>query len=180
MSRKGKMPIAIPKGVEVNISGKEISVKGPKGTLSLTVKPEIEMVSEDGQVRVSLSQGAGRDRNKFHGLYWQLISNMVQGTSEGFSKELTLIGVGYRAAVQGNVLDLQLGYSHPTKLDIPAGIEVKVEKGTVVTVSGADKQAVGQFAAEIRAMRPPEPYKGKGARYTNEYVRRKAGKAAKR
>jgi len=116
--------------------------------------------------------------SKFHGLYRSLINNMVEGVTKGFEKSLEMIGVGYRAAVQGRLLDLQIGLSHPTKLDIPQGIEVKVDKNTLITVSGADKQMVGQFAANIRSKKPPEPYQGKGIRYVGEYVRKKAGKAA--
>ncbi len=177
MSRKGKLPIPMPKGVEVNVSPTEVAVKGPKGTLTQTLMPGINVTVENDQIIVSLDEKAKNNGN-FHGLYRSLINNMVVGTTEGFKKSLKMIGVGYRAAVQGNKLALQVGFSHPTDLPIPQGIEVKVEKNTSIFVTGDNKQLVGQFAAVIRAIRPPEPYQGKGIRYENEYVRRKAGKAA--
>jgi len=178
MSRKGKLPIPLPKGVEVKQDGIVLSVKGPKGAMDLRVMPIIQLDIQDEQIIVSLKEVKSTNR-KWHGLFRALIANMVHGTSQGFEKRLVLIGTGYRANVQGNILDLQVGYSHPTQLNIPEGIEVKAEKkNTVLIVCGADKQRVGQFAADIRAVRPPEPYKGKGIRYENEYVRKKAGKAA--
>lgn len=177
MSRKGKLPIPLPKGLEVKISGSEVSVKGPKGTLHQTVRPGIKVSVEDNHIIVSIEDGAG-DIGHFHGLYRTLINNMVVGTTEGFEKKLEMIGVGYRAAVQGDQLDLLLGFSHPMKLDIPKGLGIKVEKNTLITISGFDKHLVGQFAAIIRSKRPPEPYQGKGIRYVGEYVRKKAGKSA--
>jgi large subunit ribosomal protein L6 len=177
MSRKGKLPIPLPKGLEVKVSGSEVSVKGPKGTLHQTVRPGIKVSIEENQIIVSIEDGAG-DLGHFHGLYRTLISNMVVGTTEGFEKKLEMIGVGYRAAVQGDQLDLLLGFSHPMKLDIPKGLGIKVEKNTLITISGFDKHLVGQFAAIIRSKRPPEPYQGKGIRYVGEYVRKKAGKSA--
>jgi large subunit ribosomal protein L6 len=178
MSRVGKKKIAIPKEVKVSLSDSLISVKGPKGSLSYHLIDDVLVIIEESSVVVSLrDEESGETR--LQGLYRALINNMVIGTSQGFSRKLELIGVGFRAAVQAKVLDLQLGYSHPTKLVIPADLQVTVEKNTVITVSGADKQLVGQFAAEIRAMRPPEPYKGKGIRYEGEYVRKKAGKTGK-
>lgn len=177
MSRKGKLPIPVPKGVEITIKDTEVAVKGPKGTLTQKLIDGIVVTQENNEIIVSLHESAA-DKKNFHGLYRTLIDNMVVGTTQGFAKVLEMIGVGYRAAVQGNQLDLQIGYSHPTKLPIPAGIEVKVDKNTTITLSGANKQAIGQFAAVIRAMRPPEPYQGKGIRYKDEYVRRKAGKSA--
>ncbi|MCB1148577.1 MAG: 50S ribosomal protein L6 [Chlamydiia bacterium] len=177
MSRKGKAPIALPKGVEFKQEGDMLSVKGPKGTLTLRLLPFITLKVEGSTASVSLiRENAGW--SKYHGLYWSLINNMVTGTTQGFVKTLDMIGVGYRAAVQGNLLDLQVGNSHPTKLPIPQGIKVTVEKNTKIIVEGIDRQQVGQFAADIRATKPPEPYQGKGIRYSDEYVRRKAGKAA--
>lgn len=177
MSRKGKLPIAIPKGVEVKIAEQQISVKGPKGSLKQELVPQVNVRIEGDQIHVEINE-AHSDANHFHGLYRTIIDNMVTGTSNGFERKLEMIGVGYRASVQGNLLDLQIGLSHPTKLPIPEGIQVKVEKNTAIIIVGADKQKIGQFAAVVRAIRPPEPYQGKGIRYTGEYVRKKAGKAA--
>lgn len=177
MSRKGKLPIAIPKGIEVKVDQKNIFVKGPKGTLQHELVAEVKVHIENDMIHVGLSDEY-KNAGNFHGLYRSIIDNMVKGASEGFEKKLEMIGVGYRAAVQGNLLDLQIGLSHPTKLQIPEGIVVKVEKNTQIMVLGADKQKIGQFASSIRAIRPPEPYQGKGIRYANEYVRKKAGKAA--
>lgn len=177
MSRKGKLPIPLPKGVEVKITDAEVMVKGPKGSLHQPIVPGVQVKVEDGQILVGLADEKS-DLNHFHGLYRTLIQNMVVGTSEGFEKRLEMIGVGYRAAVQGELLDLQLGFSHPTKLPIPKGLVVKVDKNTQITITGFDKRLVGQFAATIRSKRPPEPYQGKGIRYVGEYVRKKAGKAA--
>lgn len=177
MSRKGKLPIAIPKGVEVKISGNEITVKGPKGTLHQKLCDGVGAKIENGQLHVFLAD-EGQDLGNYHGLYRSLILNMILGTTEGFQKSLEMVGVGYRAAVQGRMLDLQLGFSHPTKVAIPEHIQVTVDKGTVILIKGMNRQEVGQFAATIRAKRPPEPYQGKGIRYAGEYVRKKAGKAA--
>lgn len=177
MSRKGKLPIPLPKGVELKVSGNQLTVKGPKGTLSQELIPAIEVKVEGNEVIVGLTQGH-EDDGHFHGLYRSIVNNMVQGTAQGFERKLEMIGVGYRAAVQGQLLDLQIGFSHPTKLPIPEGVSVKVEKNTNIQISGIDKQKIGQFAATVRAVRPPEPYQGKGIRYEGEYVRKKAGKAA--
>ncbi len=177
MSRKARYPIQLPKGVEVKVQGNTVQVKGPKGTLSQDIRKEIQVSVEGEKVVVSLKEEQ-KEMGKFLGLFYSLIKNMVEGTSEGFKKELQMIGVGYRAAVKGKALDLLVGLSHPTEIPIPEGIEVKVEKNTSITISGIDKQQVGQFAAGIRSIRPPEPYQGKGIRYKDEYVRRKAGKAA--
>jgi len=177
MSRKGKLPIALPKGVEVKATKTEVSVKGPKGTLKHALPEGIELKIEKERVLVELAENA-QDKNNFHGLYRSLIQNMVIGTTQGFEKLLEMVGVGYRAAVQGKNLDLQIGFSHPTKVEIPEGIQVTVDKGTAILVKGMDSQVVGQFAATVRAQRPPEPYQGKGIRYKDEYVRKKAGKAA--
>jgi large subunit ribosomal protein L6 len=177
MSRKGKLPIALPKGVEAKLSSDEVIVAGPKGTLHQKLVPAICVREEEAHLHVELVPGHEKSKN-FHGLYRTLISNMVEGTTKGFQKELEMVGVGYRAIVQGHHLELQIGFSHPTKLSIPEGLQVKVEKNTAITISGIDKCRVGHFAAYVRAMRPPEPYQGKGIRYKNEYVRRKAGKSA--
>lgn len=177
MSRKGKLPIPLPKGVEVKTNPNEVTVKGPKGTLHQHLVKGIQVVVKDGQVHVELAEGY-EDQGHFHGLFRTLISNMVDGSTTGFVKELEMIGVGYRAAVSGHHLDLQIGLSHPTKISIPDGVHVKVEKNTQIMITGIDKQLVGQFAASVRAARPPEPYQGKGIRYKGEYVRKKAGKAA--
>lgn len=177
MSRKGKLPIPLPKGIEVKASKNEVSVKGPKGTLHLTMKPGIVIEVEESFVNIALDE-KHQDAGNFHGLYRSIINNMIIGAEKGFERKLEMIGVGYRAAVHGQNLDLQIGYSHPTQLAIPQGLQVKVEKNTQIFISGIDKQQVGQFAATIRAIRPPEPYQGKGIRYEGEYVRKKAGKAA--
>lgn len=173
----GKLPIPLPKGVEVKVSGSEIFVKGPKGSLHQQLVPGIQVKVEDSQILVFL-EDEHTDLNHYYGLYRALINNMVVGTTEGFEKRLEMIGVGYRAAVQGELLDLLLGFSHPTKLVIPKGLTVKVEKNTLIIINGFDKHLVGQFAATVRSKRPPEPYQGKGIRYSGEYVRKKAGKAA--
>ncbi len=178
MSRKGRSPITLPKGVEVKVQGNEIIVKGPKGTLQQALIPGVALSVENDIVTVAVTSDA-RELRKFHGLYRALVNNMVVGTTQGFETKLEMIGVGYRAAVQGHMLDLQVGNSHPTQLAIPAGIAVKVEKNSNISVTGINKQAVGQFAAQIRAHKKPEPYQGKGIRYEGEYVRKKAGKAAK-
>ena len=178
MSRKGKLPVVLPSGVEVKVTDKAITVKGPKGTLVQDLVDGVILSVEPNQVVVSVA-GESSDHRRFHGLYRALVENMIVGTSTGFERRLEMHGVGYRAALQGNLLDLQVGFSHPTKLDIPNGLQVKVEKNTLIIITGIDKQAVGQFAAQVRAMRPPEPYQGKGIRYVGEFVRRKAGKAAK-
>lgn len=178
MSRLGKTAIELPKGVELQVKDKEVLFKGPKGEYSLTLEEGIIVTVDEGKVLVSVKENSKLPFPR-HGLYRSLVANSIKGVASGFEKKLTLIGVGYRAAVKGSVLDLQLGYSHPNEMPIPQGIDVKVEKSTQITISGVDKQQVGQFAADVRAIRPPEPYKGKGVRYENEYVRRKAGKAAK-
>ena len=172
MSRLAKKPIQIPAGVEVKVEDEAICVKGPKGTLSQKLLGGIELTQEGDSLMVK-----GSAESKFIGLYWALVSNMVKGVSVGFEKHLQMIGVGYRANVQGSDIEMQVGYSKPVKRAIPEGLDVKIEKNTNVIISGIDKQRVGQFAADLRSLRPPEPYKGKGVRYRDEYVRRKAGKA---
>ncbi len=179
MSRLGKSPVPLPNGVEVTTSPEGVvHVKGPKGTVSHAFAQGIRMKIEDGHILVEKDENVEMHRAE-HGLSRALVNNMIIGVSKGFEKRLSLVGVGYRAAVQGNMLDLQLGYSHPTKLEIPKVVQVTVDKSILIVISGIDKQAVGQFAATVRSMRPPEPYKGKGIRYENEKVRKKAGKAAK-
>lgn len=178
MSRLGKTPIELPEKVEVKLVGAEIHVKGPKGNLTQTCMPGIGIKIEDKRVFVTADDEASI-ASRDYGLQRALINNLIIGVSKGFEVRLSLIGVGYRAAVQGNALDLQLGFSHPTKISIPKGVNVVVEKSVLIIISGIDKHLVGQFAASVRAMKPPEPYKGKGIRYENEFVRKKAGKAAK-
>lgn len=179
MSRKARDPIVLPQGVEVSIQNDEISVKGPKGALTQVLAKEVEVALKGNEVFVSPAAHVVDRPGRMQGLYWALIANMVKGVHIGFEKRLEMIGVGFRAAVQGSFLDLSIGVSHPTKMPIPAGLEVSVEKNTLISIKGINKQLVGEFAACVRAKRPPEPYKGKGIRYENEYVRRKAGKAAK-
>lgn len=178
MSRLAKKPIELPKGTEIKFENNTVVVKGSKGQLTLDVKEGIDVKVEDTNLWVSLKEHT-KLKKAFLGLYRSLIGNMVEGVNKGFEKRLQLIGVGYRAAVKGNDLDLQVGFSHPTAMPIPEGIDVKVEKSVAIVISGINKQEVGQFAADVRAKRPPEPYKGKGIRYEGEYVRKKAGKAAK-
>ncbi len=178
MSRVGKAPIEIPKGVEIKVDGVHVVVKGPKGELDRDVDAEMTLVQADGELRVTRPSDQPRHR-AIHGLTRALIFNMVQGVTEGFSKTLELQGVGYRAQMQGKELSLALGYSHPVNVSPPEGVEFEVEGTTKIIVKGLSKQAVGQAAADVRKLRPPEPYKGKGIRYEGEYVRRKAGKAGK-
>lgn len=178
MSRLGKKPIALPKGVEVKVEKNVALVKGAKGQLETPIPNGISLKIEQDQVVMEV-ETAKLTHRSMHGLHYVLLKNAITGVTDGFEKKLSLIGVGYRAAVKGTSLDLQLGFSHPSLLDIPEGLSVKVEKNTMITISGTDKQKVGQFAANVRALRPPEPYKGKGVRYVDEYVRKKAGKTAK-
>lgn len=176
MSRIGKAPIAVPQGVEVKQSGSAVEVKGPKGTLSQVIPTGITLHVEDNMAHVN-RDGDGKRPRSLHGLVRTLIANMVTGVTQGFEKRLEIVGIGYRANIQGRNLQLNLGYSHPVLYSIPEGIEVMVDKQTNITVTGIDKQKVGQVAAEIRSFRKPEPYKGKGIRYVDEQVRRKAGKS---
>ncbi|MFC4255280.1 50S ribosomal protein L6 [Altererythrobacter xixiisoli] len=175
MSRIGKRPVAIPNGVTANIDNGTLTVKGPKGTLTLGLADEVDYTLEDGSISVKPANDSRRAR-AFWGMQRTLVSNLVEGVTEGFSKTLQITGVGYRANAQGKVLKLQLGYSHDVDLDVPAGLEVKTPDQTTVEISGIDKQAVGQFAAEIRSWRKPEPYKGKGIKYRGEFIFRKEGK----
>ncbi len=178
MSRLGKAPITLPKWVEIKGTKGDVVVKGPKGTITKHLPEGISLKAEGEQIFVLYDEESALPK-PMYGLYHSLLNNAILGVSEGFTKQLSLVGVGYRAAVKGNALDLQLGFSHPSQVDIPNDIQVAVEKNTLITVRGIDKQLVGQFAANVRALRPPEPYKGKGVRYVDEYVRKKAGKSAK-
>jgi len=178
VSRIGKQPIPVPSGVEVKIDGSTVTVKGAKGELKQTFSELMSISQEDGNLVVARPDD-GREARSLHGLTRTLLSNMVVGVSEGFSKNLEIVGVGYRAVLKGKDLELALGFSHPVLVVPEPGIEFEVPAPTKITVRGIDKQRVGQVAAEIRAWRKPEPYKGKGVRYEGEYVRRKLGKAAK-
>jgi large subunit ribosomal protein L6 len=179
MSRIGNAPITVPSGVEINISGSDVTVKGPKGTLEHSIPESVGMELEDGTLTVT-RQNDERQSKALHGLTRSLLNNMVIGVSEGFRKDLEIIGVGYRANAKGkDALELALGFSHPVNVKAPEGIEFDVPEPTKIGVIGIDKQMVGQVAAEIRAYRKPEPYKGKGVRYVGERVIRKAGKAGK-
>ncbi len=178
MSRIGKLSINVPSGVTVSVADHEVKVKGPKGELTMHYASPIAVSVEGAQIRVARPNEAKRNR-ELHGLTRTLIANMVEGVTRGFSKQLEIQGVGYRAQMQGSNLGLQLGFSHPVSFQAPKGIEIKVEGTNKIQISGADKQQVGQIAAQIRSIRPPEPYKGKGIRYEGERVRRKLGKAGK-
>jgi large subunit ribosomal protein L6 len=175
MSRIGKKPIPVPKGVQVTLQDGQVEVKGPKGQLSQVLPPGVTMAIEDGQIVTSV--GEAREQRKFHGLGRTLVANAVQGVSEGFKRELDIVGVGYRAEVKGRDVHFALGYSHPVIFPLPQGIDVAIEKQTHVTVTGIDKQLVGQVAANMRSLRKPDPYKQKGVRYTGEVLKKKAGKA---
>ena len=178
MSRIGRMPIDIPGGVEVKIDGQAVSVKGPKGELALTVASPIEVAIEDNQVVVTRPDDERASRS-LHGLTRTLIHNQIIGVTQGYSKGIEVVGTGYRVQAKGAGVEFALGYSHPITVEPPAGITFTVEGNNKLTVSGIDKQAVGEVAANIRKLRKPEPYKGKGVRYAGEVVRRKAGKAGK-
>ncbi|GAA2110345.1 50S ribosomal protein L6 [Kocuria atrinae] len=178
MSRIGRLPISVPAGVEVAVDGSVVKVKGPKGELTQTVAAPITVVVEDGTIQVARPNDE-RESRALHGLTRTLISNMVQGVSEGFSKQLEIVGTGYRVQAKGANLEFALGYSHPVPFEAPDGITLSVEGSNKVTVAGIDKQRVGQVAAKIRKLRLPDPYKGKGVRYAGEQIRRKAGKAGK-
>ncbi|MDE0868164.1 MAG: 50S ribosomal protein L6 [Aquiluna sp.] len=178
MSRIGKLPIPLPAGVTVEINGQDVAVKGPKGELKLTVSKPITVSQEDGSVIVARPDDEAVSKS-LHGLTRSLIANNVHGVSEGFTKALEIVGTGYRAALKGTTVEMSLGFSHPVLVTPPEGITLVVEGNTKIIVSGIDKQAVGEMAANIRKLRKPEPYKGKGVRYEGERVRRKAGKAGK-
>lgn len=175
MSRIAKAAVAVPSGVNVSLDGQNFSVKGPKGQLSRTVQPGIQVSQEDGFLKVA-PESESKEAWAMAGTIRALVNNMVVGVSDGFEKRLTLVGVGYRAQAKGKVLNLTLGFSHPIDYPVPEGIQIQTPSQTEIVVSGADKQRVGQVAAEIRAFRPPEPYKGKGVRYADEHVVRKEAK----
>ena len=175
MSRIGKKPVAIPGGVTADIADGTLTVKGPKGTLTLSLADDVTYAIEDGSISVQPANDTKRARS-FWGMQRTLVSNLVEGVTQGFSKTLDITGVGYRANAQGQKLKLQLGYSHDVDLDVPEGLDVKTPDQTTIEISGIDKQKVGQFAAEIRRWRKPEPYKGKGIKYRGEYIFRKEGK----
>ena len=178
MSRIGRLPIAIPAGVDVTIDGRTVTVKGPKGQLSRELHPDMRVAREDGSIVVSRPTEQ-KTHKQLHGLTRTLVNNMVVGVTDGYRKGLEITGVGYRAVKIGEKLQLSLGYSHPVEIDPPSGISFEVENPTRLAVVGIDKELVGQVAAQVRATRKPEPYKGKGVRYAGEKVRRKAGKAGK-
>ena len=179
MSRIGKLPIAIPDGVEVKIEGHVLTAKGPKGTETVTLPEEIDVKVEEKEIIVT-RKAEDRKSRSLHGLFRTLISNAVVGVKTPFEKKLEIVGVGYRAAMQGKAINLALGYSHPVVIEPPEGITIAVEANTKITVTGCNKQMVGDIAALIRSKRPPEVYKGKGVKYEGEYIARKAGKAGKK
>lgn len=178
MSRIGKQPITVPSGVKIAVDKGLVKANGPQGALELQLRPEIRVEMNESVINV-LRSDESRMARALHGLTRTLIFNMVKGVSEGFQKKLDIVGVGYKADVQGSTLNLALGYSHPVKYDLPKGVVATVEKQTAITLKGPDKQMIGQVAADIRALRKPEPYKGKGIKYSDEVIRRKAGKAGK-
>ncbi len=179
MSRIGKKPIEIPSGVEVKIEGNVITAKGPKGTESITFREEVKVSVADNHIIVEPNSD-DRKTNALHGLYRTLIANAIHGVSQGFEKRLEIVGVGYRANMEGSNLNMALGYSHPVLIVPPAGVTLSVEANTKISVKGSNKQTVGDVAAFIRSKRPPEVYKGKGVKYEGEHIRRKAGKAGKK
>jgi len=179
VSRVGRLPVDVPSGVEIKIDGSHVKIKGPKGEMEFTFSPEMEIVFQENVININRPSDA-REMRSLHGTTRALIQNMVTGVTEGYQKELQLVGVGYRANMEGKNLVLNVGYSHPVEVVPPPGISFEVgDRAQQVFISGIDKQSVGQVAADIRKVRPPEPYKGKGIRYKDEYIRRKAGKAGK-
>lgn len=178
MSRIGKTPIQIPAGVNVDVEETKVSVKGPKGSLSVTLHPQVRVVKDGAVINVSVTDETDKKIRSLWGLSATLIRNLIDGVTKGFEKKLELVGVGYRAAMQGTAIKLEVGYSHPVVFALPAGVVGAVEKN-IITLTGIDKQLVGELAAQIRRIRKPEPYKGKGIKYVGEVIRRKAGKAAK-
>ena len=178
MSRIGRMPVTIPSGVDVTISGREVTVSGPRGRLSLEVAEPIEVSQDDGVITVTRPNDEGNVR-ALHGLSRSLVANMVTGVTEGYRKTLEIVGVGYRVQARGDNLEFSLGFSHPVTVSPPEGITLRVETPTRLVVEGIDKQQVGEVAANIRKLRKPDPYKGKGLRYSGEHIRRKVGKAGK-
>ncbi|MBS3939783.1 MAG: 50S ribosomal protein L6 [Actinobacteria bacterium] len=180
MSRIGKLPIPVPDGVDVALDGLTVNVKGPKGELTRTMPEGVTLSRDDDGAVVVTRTGESRTERSRHGLVRTLIANMIEGVTNGYAKSLELVGVGYRAASKGSDVELQVGFSHPVTIEAPEGILIEVPQPTRITVSGIDKVLVGQIAANIRKVRPPEPYKGKGIKYEGEHIRRKAGKAAGR
>jgi large subunit ribosomal protein L6 len=177
MSRIGKLPIKIPNGVDVDVSKNLVKVKGPKGQLEQELVDKVKVEVKDGEIIVSVSNPDDKEERSFWGLFRALINNMIMGVTEGYEKKLEVVGVGYKVSVAGNKINLSLGFSHPVEFKLPDGISASAE-GNILTISGIDKQVVGELAAQIRKLRKPEPYKGKGVRYVGEVVRRKAGKSA--
>jgi large subunit ribosomal protein L6 len=178
MSRIGRLPVTIPSGVDVTINGREVTVAGPKGKLSMQVAEPIEIAENDGAIAVTRPSDEGRVR-ALHGLSRTLVANMVTGVTEGYRKTLEIVGVGYRVQARGSAVEFSLGFSHPVTVNPPEGITLRVETPTRLVVEGIDKQLVGEVAANIRKLRKPDPYKGKGVRYSGEQIRRKVGKAGK-
>lgn len=178
MSRIGKMPVAVPSGVSIDIDGRSVKVKGPKGELNRDFNERVSISVDEGDAIVERVDDS-RESRALHGLSRALLANMVEGVSDGFKKELEIVGVGYRAALKGRDLEMQLGFSHPVSYSAPDGITFEVPEATKIVITGIDKELVGQVAANIRKIRPPEPYKGKGVRYAGEHIRRKAGKAGR-
>ncbi len=178
MSRIGRAPITVPAGVEVTIDGSTVTAKGPKGTLTRTMHSNIAIAMEGNVITVTRPND-NKENRSLHGLTRTLIANMIEGVANGYKKELEINGIGYRAEAKGNVLTMKIGFSHDVVMPAPEGVTIETPSQTKIIVSGADKQIVGQFAAEIREKRPPEPYKGKGIKYVDEYIRRKEGKAGK-
>jgi large subunit ribosomal protein L6 len=177
MSRIGKSPIPVPGGVKAVAQDRTVKVEGPKGILAIDIRPEVDVVIDEKEIRVEPNgKGSKKQSRAFHGMTRALINNMVVGVTEGFSKTLEIVGVGWTAKAEGKKLTLNIGFCHPVIFEAPEGIQVETPRPAQIVISGADKQAVGQLAASVRAVRPPEPYKGKGIRYQGEYVRRKAGK----
>ena len=177
MSRIGKKTIKIPDGIEVKYAGKRLEIKGPKGSLDLLIHPEVELEIKDKEINVK-KIGKSKKAPAIWGLTRALIENMILGVRDGYEKKIELQGVGFRMTVQGNKINLAIGFSHPVEVSVPEGLEAKIAENNILTISGRDKQLVGQFAADIRELKPVEPYKGKGFRYVGEHVRRKAGKKA--
>jgi large subunit ribosomal protein L6 len=177
MSRIGRLAIPVPSGVQVDVRGAQITVKGPKGQLTHELPAGIGVARDGATLRVT-REGDGRDVRALHGLSRKLLANMVQGVSTGFTRSLEIVGVGYRAELRGKAIQLTLGYSHPIVYQLPDGVTAKIDKQTAITLEGSDRHLLGEVAAGLRALRPPEPYKGKGVKYTEERIRRKAGKAA--
>lgn len=178
-SKLGRKPIILPSGVEAKMENNQVFIKGNKGELFCTVNEHVTVKIENGQIQVSPVDPFSKQGKAYHGLFSRIITNLVIGVSEGFKKNLTIVGTGYRAKTTGTQLEINLGYSHPVVMNIPQGIQCSVEDNTKIFLQGLDKEALGQFAADIRKKRSPEPYKGKGIRYENEVVRRKAGKSGK-